>query len=179
MVATFKEFKLEDIFEVKTTKQKYNANAVTIYKDSSNPGTHPYVVRTEYNNGIRGYIEGDKEGLNPGNTISFGQDTFVCFYQEQPYFTGDKMKVLSLKKEKMSKASGIFMSAVISKSFAKTTWGQIANINTAIIALPVTIDGSLDTAYMETYIRATQKEVINKLVRWNAISVKTLEEKVS
>ncbi|HSN94337.1 MAG TPA: N-6 DNA methylase, partial [Anaerolineaceae bacterium] len=80
--------KLKEIFTIHNTNKKYNANNVTIYPDKSQ-GLHPYVVRTEQNNGIRGYIEGDLSGLNPKNSISFGQDTFTCFYQPDSYFTGD------------------------------------------------------------------------------------------
>lgn len=49
------------------------------------------------NNGCRGFIEQDLIYLNAANTISFGQDTATMFYQEHPYFTGDKIKILSPK----------------------------------------------------------------------------------
>lgn len=56
-------------------------------------GKYPYVVRMGSNNGQKGYIDEDEKYLNPGNTISFGQDTATMYYQETPYFTGDKIKM--------------------------------------------------------------------------------------
>ena len=60
-------------------------------------GKHPYVVRSSMNNGIRGYITQDECYLNAAKTITFGQDTATIFYQEKPYFTGDKIKVMTYR----------------------------------------------------------------------------------
>ena len=46
------------------------------------------------NNGQKGFINEDESFLNDGNTISFGQDTATMYYQEFPYFTGDKIKIV-------------------------------------------------------------------------------------
>lgn len=88
-----KEFTIGDLFEVKTPLKRFNANNVKI---TDNIG-HPYVVRSSNNNGVRGYIDEDEIYLNEGNTLSFGQDTATVFWQEKPYFTGDKIKVLKPK----------------------------------------------------------------------------------
>ena len=65
-------------------------------------------VRSSLNNGIRGYITQDECYLNPAKTISFGQDTATIFYQEKPYFTGDKIKVMSYRDCELNPELAIF-----------------------------------------------------------------------
>ena len=83
------EFKVVDLFDVKTSKKRFDANKVKVLQVG-----YPYVVRTALNNGIKGFLNENEKYLNLGNTISFGQDTATIFYQEKPYFTGDKIKIL-------------------------------------------------------------------------------------
>ena len=62
------EFKLGDLFEIKSYKKQFDANKVNIQQN----GKIPYVVRISYNNGQKGFIDEDEVFLNEGNTISFG-----------------------------------------------------------------------------------------------------------
>ncbi|MBR5507894.1 MAG: restriction endonuclease subunit S, partial [Clostridia bacterium] len=87
------EFRLGDLFEVLSYKQRFDANKVSLVKS----GGHPYIVRQSSDNGQKGFIDEDEIYLNDGNTISFGQDTATMYYQEAPYFTGDKIKILKPK----------------------------------------------------------------------------------
>lgn len=114
----FKGVPLGDVFNVDTPKKKINANRVKF------GGKYPYVVRTSLNNGIRGYIDYDPTYLNPGNTISFGQDTATAFYQEEPYFTGDKIKIFSLKNNSLTPKLAVFLLAAMKCSFQNFSWGN-------------------------------------------------------
>ncbi|MCI8485476.1 MAG: type II restriction endonuclease, partial [Lachnospiraceae bacterium] len=87
------EYRLGDLFFVETYKKRFDANKVKVFEC----GRYPYVVRMSSNNGQKGFIDEDEEFLNVGNTLSFGQDTATVFYQEHPYFTGDKIKILKCK----------------------------------------------------------------------------------
>ncbi|WP_346728170.1 restriction endonuclease subunit S [Helicobacter turcicus] len=100
-----------DLFEISTTKKKFNANEIKF------GGSYPYVARGDKNNGIRGYIDEDMQFLNSAHTISFGQDTATMFYQNKPYFTGDKIKVMSLKNGNLNRVNASFLIAVMRKSF--------------------------------------------------------------
>ena len=86
------EYRLGDLFDVLSYKKKFDANKVSLVEN----GGYPYIVRQSTNNGKKGNIDENPLFLNPGNTISFGQDTATMFYQEVPYFTGDKIKILLL-----------------------------------------------------------------------------------
>nr|WP_283249706.1 restriction endonuclease subunit S [Helicobacter turcicus] len=131
----WREFKIGDLFEISTTKKKFNANEIKF------GGSYPYVARGDKNNGIRGYIDEDMQFLNSAHTISFGQDTATMFYQNKPYFTGDKIKVMSLKNGNLNRVNASFLIAVMRKSFLGFSWGSssfnVDVLKNVTILLPV------------------------------------------
>lgn len=159
---TFKEFNIGELFEINSYKKRFDANKVVISESGK-----PYVVRTSLNNGIRGYIDEDEIYLNDGNTISFGQDTATMFYQEKPYFTGDKIKIVKSKDNKFNKRNAQFFIATMTKSFSSFSWGSSSfNVNVIAnqsITLPKK-DKQPDYETMETFISAIQKLVIKDVV---------------
>lgn len=163
-------FKLGDLFDVLTTKKRFDANKVTLLKN----GGHPYVVRTSLNNGQRGRIKAESKYLNDGNTISLGQDTATIFYQPEPYFTGDKIKVLKPKFEGLNRHAAQYMMTVMRKAFLGFSWGStsfnVSLLKDVDVELPVTEDGKPDVAFMTKYIKVIEKltvqEVRQKLDDW-------------
>ncbi|GAA7633212.1 hypothetical protein ckin5_06180 [Helicobacter pylori] len=116
------EFKLGDLFEVLSSKKIYHANTIKIH-DTQIENSYPYVVRTTTNNGIKGFIIDDPTFTNEKNTLSFAQDTFTVFYQKQPYFTGNKVKVLKPKFAFKSPKILHFISAILQFILKPLTWG--------------------------------------------------------
>jgi Type I restriction modification DNA specificity domain len=156
------EFKLGDLFEFNTYKKRFDANKVEILVN----GKFPYVVRMGSNNGQRGFIDEDEIYLNEGNTISFGQDTATMFYQEKPYFTGDKIKILKSKNKRFSKKNAQFFILTMSKAFSSFSWGG-SSFNIKILAdqkiqLP-TKNGKIDFDFMESFMSELEAERIAKL----------------
>lgn len=129
------EFRIGDLFEITTPKKKFDANKIKF------GGLYPYVARGETNNGIRDYITQDASFLNPANTISFGQDTATMFYQDKPYFTGDKIKIFSLKIAKLNRYRANFLIATMRKAFSVFSWGStsfgVENLQEVKVLLPV------------------------------------------
>ena len=160
----WKMFRIGELFEINSYKKRFDANKVQIEEVG-----FPYVVRTALNNGIRGYINEDEEFLNEGNTISFGQDTATMFYQEKPYFTGDKIKIVKCKDESFNKLNAHFFITAMGKAFSSFSWGSssfsVEIIKNQNISLPSTQDIPL-YAYMEVFIRAVQKLVIKDVVQY-------------
>ena len=160
-MSKFHTFTMGDIFEITTPKKKFNANSLTF------GGKYPYVVRSDNNNGIRGYIDEDPAYLNDGNTISFGQDTATMFYQKQPYITGDKIKIFTPKSTKFNKRNAQYLITVAKKAFSQFSWGSSSfNVNIlreVKIDLPVDEDGEIDFPYMEKRIRELEAERIREL----------------
>ncbi|WP_305868100.1 restriction endonuclease subunit S [Helicobacter pylori] len=116
------EFKLGDLFEVLSSKKIYHANMIKIH-DTQIENSYPYVVRATTNNGIKGFIIDDPTFTNEKNTLSFAQDTFTVFYQKQPYFTGNKVKVLKPKFAFKSPKILHFISAILQFILKPLTWG--------------------------------------------------------
>ena len=151
-----------ELFEVLTSKKRFDANKVQVFEE----GKNPYVVRTSSNNGQRGFIDEDELYLNDGNTISFGQDTATMFYQEKPYFTGDKIKILKAKNKKFNKNNSQFFISTMAKAFSAFSWGS-SSFNVSIIenqklTLP-TQNGEIDFAFMENFIAELEAERIAEL----------------
>ncbi|GAA9097142.1 hypothetical protein Taitung37_07010 [Helicobacter pylori] len=116
------EFKLGDLFEVLSSKKIYHANTIKIH-DTQIENSYPYVVRAATNNGIKGFIIDDPTFANEKNTLSFAQDTFTVFYQKQPYFTGNKVKILKPKFAFKSPKILHFISAILQFILKPLTWG--------------------------------------------------------
>ncbi len=147
---------------METSNKRFDANKITIQDKG-----YPYVVRTSFNNGIRGYLNEDKTFLNSGNTISFGQDTATMYYQEEPYFTGDKIKILQSKDKRFNKDNAQFFITAMSIAFSTFSWGSssynVKVINNTTISLPTTPDGSIDYDFMERFVCELETQRIAKL----------------
>lgn len=158
------DFRISELFSVETPKRRFNANAVKF------GGVHPYVVRTSQNNGQRGTIYEDREWLNSGNTISFGQDTATIFYQPEDYFTGDKIKVMRSLYSPFNERIACYYLATMRKAFSMFAWGRSSFnekiLGNVIVRLPISSDGAIDIDFMETFICGTMKLAIRGIVEW-------------
>lgn len=162
------EYKLGDLFEVKSYKKRFDANKVQL----SDKG-HPYIVRMSTDNGRKGFIEEDEVFLNEGNTLSFGQDTATVFYQEKKYFTGDKIKILKPLFEQFNKSNAQFFVAAITQAFQSFAWGtssfSIETIEKQNVQLP-TLDGKINFSFMEKFIAKLEAQRIVKLEAYLSVT---------
>ncbi|WP_279041347.1 restriction endonuclease subunit S, partial [Campylobacter helveticus] len=153
-----------------SSKKIFHANQITIYNDEI-PNSYPYVVCSTRNNGVRGYLCENRKYLNPANTLSFAQDTFSVFYQEKPYFTGNKVKVLTPKFKPFTKIHALFFASIYQKVLETFTWGVGStedDIKDIVISLPVlpkaeSKDYQIAFDFMESYIKAIEKQHIEKI----------------
>ncbi len=179
---TWQSFKLEDLFEVLPYKKRFDANKVNIYA-SKTKDTYPYVVRTSLNNGIRGYLKENTNFLNAGNTISFGQDTATMFYQEKPYFTGDKIKILRCKNPNFNKINALFFITSLTKAFRNFSWGSasfsVSIIENQNISLPTNQHGEIDFHFMHTLINALMKQTIQGVAQYCSAKIQATKEAIS
>lgn len=150
------------MFEVNSYKKRFDANKVDILES----GKYPYIVRMDSNNGQKGFINENEIFLNDGNTISFGQDTATMFYQEKPYFTGDKIKILKAKDIRFNKKNAQFFILTMSKAFSSFSWGassfNVKIIENQKIQLP-TKNGKIDFVFMESFIAELEAERMAEL----------------
>lgn len=119
------------------------------------------------NNGQKGFINEDIKFLNDGNTISFGQDTATMYYQEKPYFTGDKIKILKPKEKNFNKKNAQFFISTMNKAFSTFSWGSSSfNVNiikNEKISLPITKNFKIDFEFIENFLTELEAFEINKI----------------
>ena len=162
----WKKFRIGDVFDIHPSVRKINANAVKFN------GHYPYVARGTSTNGIRGYIDWDTTDLNPANTISFGQDTATIYYQDKPYFTGDKIQIFELKDNfpELNPAIAQFLITCLNAVFGSYSWGQqsfaVKKLRNADFMLPINPNNQIDFIYMQNYIRAIEKQTIKNVVAY-------------
>ncbi|GAA8623877.1 restriction endonuclease subunit S [Helicobacter pylori] len=184
---TWQSFKLGDLFEVLSSKKIYHANTIKIH-DTQIESSYPYVVRTATNNGIKGFIIDDPTFTNEKNTLSFAQDTFTVFYQKQPYFTGNKVKILKPKFAFKSPKILHFISAILQFILKPLTWGlgstteSIAEFKFSLPLKPTdktqTLDG-IDFPFMHTLINALMKQTIQGVVQYSNAKIQATKEAIS
>nr|WP_240146978.1 restriction endonuclease subunit S [Helicobacter pylori] len=156
-----------------SSKKIYHANTIKIH-DTQIESSYHYVVRATTNNGIKGFIIDDPTFTNEKNTLSFAQDTFTVFYQKQPYFTGNKVKILKPKFAFKSPKILHFISAILQFILKPLTWGlgsTTESIAEFKISLPLKPTANAQTledidfhfmekfiAELEAYLKATGLE---------------------
>lgn len=170
----FADFKVKESFQILTYKKRFDANKIEL--SLSNTG-HPYVVRTSLNNGVKGYINEDIKYLNDGNTISFGQDTATMFYQERPYFTGDKIKIMKSRSKEFNKLNAQYFITSMNKTFSSFSWGgssfSVSIIESQKVLLPQK-GNEPDYKIMELIVSAIQKLVIKDVVQYTQKKLTTI-----
>ncbi len=163
------EFKLGELFDVLSYKKRFDANKVSLVKN----GGHPYIVRQSTDNGKKGNIDESVLFLNHGNTISFGQDTATMFYQEVPYFTSDKIKILKPKDAEFSKKNAQFFLSSMRKTFSSFAWGSsrfnVETLKEQMIMLPIN-NGKIDFDFMESFIAKLEAERVAELSAYLTVS---------
>lgn len=126
--------------------------------------SYPYVVRATTNNGVKGYIVADENNLNPGNTLSFAQDTFTVYYQKEKYYTGNKVKVL-FPKISISDESMRFIMSSIQYAISNYGWGDgstVESISNIKINLPQ-INNHINIEFMECFVAELEAQRVAEL----------------
>ena len=166
----FKEFKLNDLFTSQT-------GDVDIQRKHLNGKGTTYINSGITNCGIIGKTDFPAKIFKP-NTITvdmFGNS----YYRDFEYKMATHAHVFSLTpKEKFNKHIGLYICAATDYfkkcySFSDMcNWNKMKKNN---IILPVTINNTIDYDFMETYIKAIEKKVIQKVITWKDREMKTLK----
>ncbi len=184
---TWQSFRLGDLFEVLSSKKIYHANTIKIH-DTQIENSYPYVVRATTNNGIKGFIIDDPTFTNEKNTLSFAQDTFTVFYQKQPYFTGNKVKILKPKFAFKSPKILHFISAILQFILKPLTWGlgstteSIAEFKFSLPLKPTAKTQTfedIDFDFMRTLINALMKQTIQGVAQYCDAKIQATKEVIS
>lgn len=156
-----KYFKLSDIFEIK------NLKSIDKNKLKQEIGNIPYVSQTKLNNGILSYVcDHGITKLNFGNCISIGTDTQVVRYQENNFYSSEK--IIGIRNNYLNKYIGYFifpiLEQILQKKFSYGHKASMQRISEVKIKLPSTPDGNPDWEFMESYIREQYREVVQERI---------------
>lgn len=161
------EFKIGNLFSVKSNPQ--------LNKDSfkfSENAPYPYFTRTCLNNGIAGYVEYlDEEHKMQGNAIAVGMLGMQFFYMQKDFYAGQFTKTIYPKFEKLDSKIALFFIAWLNKNsenFKAVLVRDFEKVfNDTSIFLPVDKNGAIAFDFIESFIKAIQKEVIKNVVLYN------------
>ena len=102
------------------------------------------------------------------------------FYQEKPYFTGDKIKIMTYREKELDKNLACYLITLMKKAFQNFSWGQSSFNETILknikIEMPVSSNGSIDYNFIETFINAQQKLAIKNIVDWRDKEIQTIKQ---
>ena len=168
--------KLSEIF-----KCWYGVNLELINCEENNDGI-PFVSRTANNNGVVARVSPIK-GItpNPKHTLSLagGGSVLSCFYQDEPYYSGRDLFVLS-PIEEMSKNEMILYSYIITANKYKYNYGRQANKTFQDLILPeldeikVLANASLDADFTFEEIPLISSPISLDSVKWDWFNVRDI-----
>ncbi|MEW4231635.1 restriction endonuclease subunit S [Priestia megaterium] len=160
----FRDFTIGEVFQIKKGI-RLDRNKIPL--DAFN-GHHPYVSRTESGNMVSDWIDYDESYLSPGNVLALGMDTFVFTYQAKPFFTGDKIKIATLRNYSLNESIAMYLITAIRKAMASLSWGvnmDEEKLKKVEIELPVSKVNTPDWDYMEQHINSIKKDVFGEEIK--------------
>lgn len=160
----WKEFRLLDLFTYQKGNQK-NMNALTI-------GEIPLVSAKKIDNGYKGFYKVDTAEKFNGNCITLNNDgdggAGLSFFQPSAFALDTHVTAL-YPIEKISKNTMLFIACCISKQSILFGHGHSINnsrLSQLTIMLP-TIDAETpDYAYMEEYMKQTEKKLLARYKKY-------------
>lgn len=162
----WKSFKCEKLFSVKSNPQ--------LNKDSfsfSENAPYPYFTRTCLNNGIAGYVEYlDEEHKIKGESIAVGMLGMQFFYMQKDFYAGQFTKTLYPKFNGLNATIAQFFITWLNKN-QKIFQGVLVRdfektFKETEILLPILDSHNIDFNFIESFIKALQKECIKSVVLW-------------
>lgn len=141
----------------------------------------PLVSHTNTNNGIVGYVDPviDRRIFKANKTIALAdRGVFFATTQLFDFYIGTRVKALIFKNGEKTEAQRLFTTTSINKLqvfFTEYLSNATDKLPKLIICLPVTDDNEIDYDFMETYIKAIEKKVIQKVITWKDSEMKTLK----
>ncbi|CEM61491.1 conserved hypothetical protein [Treponema phagedenis] len=91
------------------------------------------------------------------------------FYQKTPYFTGDKIKIVSPKIHSLGSDIALYYITATKKTLSTFSWGStsynVNNLENIIVELPIQ-DNKIDIIFMKKFIKVVKKLIIKDVVIW-------------
>jgi hypothetical protein len=156
------EYRLGDLFEIKGNPQ--------LNKDSfifSGESKFPYFTRTEFNNGILGYVDYlDEEHKITGGCLAVGMIAMKFFYMEIDFYAGQFTKRAIPKSFTLTPRIATYFISLLNKNQRTYQNNSVRNFKNEFdkinIQLP-TKNGKIDFDFMESFLEELEAERIEEL----------------
>lgn len=164
-----KEFKLRDLF-------KSPERGTRLIKEKRVPGSIPLVTAGFNNQGIAESINNiEQKTFMSGLTIDmFGN----CFYRDYAFKADDNILIFDCAK--IPDKAKIFIVTAINKAtnniYSYTNQYRIKSFNNTTVLLPINALGEIDYIYMEKYIRAIEKLIIEDVIKYKDDVIDRMKE---
>ncbi len=163
----FKEYKICELFNIQPTKS-YKMTNPTLFK---NKGSTPVVTNSSAGNGISGYV--DLEPTEKGGIITYSDTTTSdgIFYQPNDFIGYSHIQGLYPLEKHLWIDKSLLYFIVLFKKCAAGRFDYATKFNreiakNMIVNLPLDINNQIDYNFMETYIKAIEKKVIQNVILW-------------
>lgn len=176
----WREFKIGELFSVKSNPQ--------LNKDSfkfTENAEYPYFTRTVFNNGILGYVKYlDEEHKIKGHSIAVGLIAMQFFYMEKDFYAGQFTKTIYPKFKNFNKYIAFYFISLFNANRQKYLKDFVVknfekDFTNTSISLPINSSGDIDFVFMETFIKAVEKEAIKSVVLWSEKRLNATKQVIS
>lgn len=154
------EFKIEDIFHIKSGKR--------LTKKEMKSGNLPFVGSTDSNNGITNFVSNQNNSIDSNVLgVNYNGSVVENFYHPYNCIFSDDVKRLSLKNKNGNKFIYLFLKTIILKQKKKYAYGYKFNgerMKRQVILLPVTEKNEPDWNFMEQYMKRMENILVEKTI---------------
>lgn len=151
----WKEFKLEEVFNIKSGKRLTRSNM--------RQGSIPFIGAVDKNNGITEYVSNVNESLDFNILgVNYNGSVVENFYHPYKCVFSDDVKRLSLKNKVGNKYIYLFLKTAILQQKDKYRYAYKFNANRMKkqkILLPVKQEGGPDWNFMEQYMKRIEQSI--------------------
>ena len=172
----WQEFKIGDFFDIR--------NTTGLNTDKLNDGLeYDYITRTSNNQGIlqtTGLV--NQSNLNEAGVWSLGLLQMDFFYRKRQWYAGQFVRKI-IPKIKLSKNAILFFTTLLNYQKKILLSVLVRNVDETFknlkIQLPITASGEIDFDFIESFIKAIQKECIKGVDSYLAKNIATTKEVIN
>lgn len=161
LCAKWKPFYFTEVFtEIQRGKR--------LKKADHEDGETPYVSSTSYNNGVDGFI-GNKGGIREFSdclTLANSGSVGCAFYHNYTFVASDH--VTKLKRSGIDEYAYLFIVPIVNRLAEKYSFNREINderIKREKLLLPVTDEGEIDFAFMSSFMKNVEQDILNTTLR--------------
>ena len=173
----WKKYKISDLFEIATGRD--------VIIGRVEKGNIPLISHKNDDNGIAKYIKklNNRKIFDYQTTISLAdRGVFYATTQNNNFHIGTRVKALTFKsKKEQSETIRLFFVAAINKlqiRFKEYLENATDKLPIQQIYLPIDNSGEIDYSFMQTYIRAIEKQVIKNVIDWKDKVIQATKEAI-